>query len=269
MQHTVHLPPIDTFTYWRNAARALVLADVAPDHVTWLGPGVDEGLFGAAEASLPASRASTISVPLAFLPLAEAAICHQSPERFHLLYRILWRLQDNRHLLDNLTDADVAKTRAMEKAVRRDAHKMKAFVRFRLMGITPEGREIFAAWFEPDHFIVERTAPFFARRFSTFDWIIATPDLTAFFAQGKLGFAQGGPKPDLPEDASDDLWRTYYINTFNPARLKVKAMMSEMPKKYWHNLPEAALIPTLISEAEKRLSHSPAKRPPKPSAKSE
>ncbi|MGO7668145.1 DUF4130 domain-containing protein, partial [Rhizobium ruizarguesonis] len=30
----------------------------------------------------------------------------------------------------------------------------------------------------------------------------------------------------------DDLWRTYYASIFNPARLKLKAMQAEMPKKY-------------------------------------
>ena len=43
------------------------------------------------------------------------------------------------------------------------------------------------------------------------------------------------------------LWRTYYATIFNPARLKVKAMQAEMPKKYWRNLPEAELIPELIA----------------------
>jgi hypothetical protein len=42
----------------------------------------------------------------------------------------------------------------MAKAVRRDLHKMHAFVRFRRVE-TPGG-ERFVAWFEPDHHIVER-----------------------------------------------------------------------------------------------------------------
>ncbi|MGD9869311.1 MAG: UdgX family uracil-DNA binding protein, partial [Hyphomicrobiales bacterium] len=39
---------------------------------------------------------------------------------------------------------------------------------------------------------------------------------------------------------------------FNPARLKVKAMTAEMPKKYWPNLPEAKLIPGLVEAASRR-----------------
>ncbi|MEM6267630.1 MAG: UdgX family uracil-DNA binding protein, partial [Pseudomonadota bacterium] len=38
----------------------------------------------------------------------------------------------------------------------------------------------------------------------------------------------------------------------NPARLKVGAMLAEMPKKYWKNMPEAELIPDLIAGAQAR-----------------
>jgi DNA polymerase len=45
----------------------------------------------------------------------------------------------------------------------------------------------------------------------------------------------------------------YYRSIFNPARVKVKAMQSEMPKKYWANLPEAELIGGLIAESRTRV----------------
>ena len=50
----------------------------------------------------------------------------------------------------------------------------------------------------------------------------------------------------------ESLWRTYFANTFNPARLRVDAMRSEMPVKYWKNLPEAPLIAPLVREAGRR-----------------
>ncbi|RYE72292.1 MAG: DUF4130 domain-containing protein, partial [Hyphomicrobiales bacterium] len=98
--------------------------------------------------------------------------------------------------------------------------------------------------------IVELTAPFFVRRFADMDWMIATPDLVARFDDGRLTIAPSMARPDLPEDDADELWRTYFANIFNPARLKVKAMKSEMPVKYWKNMPEARLIPELIAGAE-------------------
>jgi DNA polymerase len=36
--------------------------------------------------------------------------------------------------------------------------------------------------------------------------------------------------------------------------LKIGAMLKEMPKKYWKNMPEAALIPELVAGAQKRES---------------
>jgi len=138
--------------------------------------------------------------------------------------------------------------------VSRDCHKMKAFVRFREVDGAEDGRRRFAAWFESEHFILERTAPFFARRFADMDWLIATPYLAARFERGALSFQAGSGKPALRPDKTEDLWRTYFASIFNPARLKIKTMQAEMPKKYWRNLPEAALIPALIAGAERRVS---------------
>jgi DNA polymerase len=129
---------------------------------------------------------------------------------------------------------------------------MTAFVRFREVGPPDAPRRRFAAWFEPTNFIVEPTAPFFAKRFGDMDWTIFAPDLTAEFLNGKTHFRDGIDKPPFPEDATEDLWRTYFQNIFNPARLKVKAMQSEMPRKYWKNLPEADLIPDMIANAMTR-----------------
>ena len=64
----------------------------------------------------------------------------------------------------------------MAKEVRRDEHKMHAFVRFREVG---RGNERFVAWFEPEHHIVELAAPFFVRRFTDMRWSILTPELCA------------------------------------------------------------------------------------------
>jgi len=236
------------FEEWRLAARRLLTDGIAPDRVAWTTEAGND-LFGDAEIPGPATAA--ISVPKAFVELAENVICHSDPARFALAYRLLWRLQSERHLLEVASDADVARARMMAKSVHRDDHKMRAFVRFKEIGNeTPRRR--FMAWFEPDHFIVARAAPFFQRRFTDMDWIIATPKGTAAWDGEHLKRDdEPAVKPDLSDDA-DSLWRTYYCHIFNPARLKVKAMRSQMPKKYWKNLPEAELIPDLIASAEER-----------------
>ncbi len=263
---TIRLEGQGDFEEWRLAARALVSEGVWPDDVAWLSAWEDPGLFAEEEVSAPKSADSSITVPRAFAEAAETAICHSDEGRFPLLYRLLWRLQSNRALLQDRADRDVAELHRLVKSVRRDRHKMTAFVRFKEVGAGKTGRRRFAAWFEPDHFIVGLTAPFFARRFADMDWLIATPKGSASW-DGKTLAIDPTPATKLRHtDEADELWRVYFSNIFNPARLKVKAMQAEMPKKYWKNLPEAQLIPELIAGAEARVRAMAAAQPTLPPA---
>lgn len=245
----VNLPEIGTFDAWRGQARALLGAGVPPEQVLWSRGQAEGDLFAQ---DLPMPRGAPATVPKGFVDLAQRVVWHRDPERFARLYTVLWALRDNRRLLEDQGDVRVDRLRKMAKEVSRDRHKMTAFVRFRDVGAPGDNRRRFAAWFEPSHYIMEPVAPFFAGRFGDMDWSIFTPDLTAHFEGGALRFAPPAARPDLPEDATEDLWRTYFQNIFNPARLKVKAMQSEMPRKYWHNLPEARLIPQMIAGAQAR-----------------
>ena len=257
----VTLPRIGTATAWRDAARGLLSGGITPEQVTWGDTTTPAGLF---DDPCPAPSAGTVTVPRSFVSMADRVVWHSDPARFARLYAFLWRLKDSPDLMSDRGDAELAKLRMLEKNVRRCQHKMKAFVRFRDIGTTPGGRRSFAAWFEPTHHTVEPTATFFARRFADMDWRIITPDVSVFFEDGSLRFEVDHPRPDLPEDASEGLWVTYFRNIFNPARLKVQAMQSEMPKKYWKNMPEAAAIPDLIENAPARARAMAAAAPTLP-----
>ena len=238
------------FEGWRDAARQLALQEVKPADVTWLVKGDDSGLFDE-QAFAPSDATGHISVPQSFIELARIAILHREPARFDLLYRLLWRLRVNPQLLRLATDPDVARAETMAKSVRRDEHKMHAFVRFREVAMEDGSR--FVAWFEPTHHIVELAAPFFARRFASMLWSILTPDRCADWDGRELTFSAGVPRSEAPSaDALEDIWRSYYASIFNPARLKPKMMQTEMPKKYWRNLPEASLIKPLTDMAERK-----------------
>lgn len=270
MMHRVVLRGRGDFDEWRVAARALLLAGVEPAQVDWLVAGDESGLFAATPTAPPDAlpNATAPHVPADFVTLAEAVLCHAEPMRFGLLYRLLWRLARDRNLLEIRSDADVVQARRFAQSVRRDDHKMTAFVRFKEMPLPPgiAGRRRFIAWFEPDHFIVARVAPFFQRRFNDMDWLIATPKGSITWdGEHLLTTDVAAQKPDLT-DKTDDLWRIYYASIFNPARLKVKMMMTEMPKKYWKNLPEAELIPGLIASAEARVIEMAERAPTVPPA---
>ena len=152
--------------------------------------------------------------------------------------RLLWRIaHGERSVLSNPADADVLRAMTMAQAVRRDTHKMKAFVRFREVPGQPDA---FIAWFEPQHHIVDRVAPFFARCFTGMRWAILTPSRSVAWDGQALAFGPGARREDAPaEDARESLWQTYYASIFNPARLNTRMMMQEMPAKYWRHLPEA------------------------------
>ncbi|MES2920545.1 MAG: UdgX family uracil-DNA binding protein [Verrucomicrobiota bacterium] len=259
--------PGKNFASWRDAARSLLESDIPPHEVLW---ETAEGLFSSSavtEDPLPSSR---LKVPGAFVELAESVACHRDPSRWALLYQILWRIVrgGERHLLAIASDADMAKARMLEKNVRREIHKMHAFVRFKLIDTdATTGRERYAAWFEPDHFIVEAGTPFFRKRFANMDWSIFTPKGCAHWNGEALTFTPGIPNNPVDNpDALEAAWRVYYRSIFNPARLKVKAMQTEMPKRYWKNLPEADLIEELVENSKQRVNsmYSETLRPEKP-----
>ena len=237
------------FDGWRKAARALRAAEVSPDRVVWkVGDGAD--LF-AEELPVPPVDAPVFAVPRAFLELAQDVVLHRDPDRFELLYRLLWRVGEEPNLLKIVTDYEVGKALAMRKAVGKAAYQMKQYVRFRKV---EDGDEpAYVAWIEPQHRVVAKAAPFFVERFANMRWSILTPDACAHWDGEGLSYTPGLRREHAPEpDVLEDLWRSYFSSTFNPARLKVKAMTSQMPKRLWRNLPEAAVIPRLIEQAAAR-----------------
>ena len=243
----VALSAEDDFEGWRDAARALAAEGVPADQVTWQ-VGETLGLFGDAGAKV---SATPFPVPRAFVELARSAICHSDPERFALLYAPLLRVRANPKALEDQADPLVRRIEALAKEVRRDVHKMHAFVRFREVA-TADG-ERFVAWFEPDHHIVRAAAPFFAARFANMAWSILTPGLSAHHDGGTLRFGPGAARTEAPgADPVEETWKAYYAAIFNPARLKVGAMTREMPRKYWRNMPETALVAGLVAGAQGR-----------------
>ena len=248
--HRVTLAAEDDFEGWRKAARGLAEARVPAAAIAWQVAGGASDLFGGAGSNVPPEGPS-FAVPRAFVDLAKAAICHRDPERFALLYALLLKLRSNRQVMEDRADPLVDRVEKMAKEVRRDAHKMHAFVRFREVGDDDGAR--FVAWFEPDNHIVRREAGFFVRRFANMRWTIMTPELTISWDGKTLTEGPGATRQDAPDgDPVEETWKTYYASIFNPARVKVKAMTKEMPKKYWKNMPETALIGGLLAGAQAR-----------------
>ena len=246
----------DDFDGWRSAARALALANISAERVSWqVGDEVGDLFAGAAEPPVSLAPAdAAFSVSRTFVDLAETAILHADPERFALLYAMLLRLRAQPGLIDDQADPQRRRLEEMAKAVRRDIHKMRAFLRFREIA-EDDGTPRFVAWFEPEHHIVRANAGFFVRRFASMRWSILTPQATIHWDGDRLTEGPGAAKTDAPTgDPVEEVWKTYYASIFNPARLKTGTMIKEMPKKYWKNMPETALVAALIAGAQNRES---------------
>ena len=239
--------PID----WKgfvHAARALVEAGTPPSRVRWTDgtQAQSGGLFDESPAvpahELPAARA--LSLPASFIERAKTALLHADPLRFDLLYRMVWRLSQDRNLVHDLLDPDRLRLDTLVKAVQREQHKMHAFVRFRkvtaglvdgavhassggnggdrnadvhidsaVMGHEPgngngqatsEPPVRHVAWFEPDHHVLEAVASFFVRRFAAVEWAILTPRVCVAWDRKKLTFGPGADKRDAPAADADE-----------------------------------------------------------------
>jgi DNA polymerase len=281
--NVVSLERPDDFSGFRAAAREHLAAGTHPEDIVWQQPDAHD-LF-AQEAYAPAesevgsvTKTATVSTQKAryripavsrhFVDLAERAVCHRTPDRFARLYRVLWRfvVGKEERLLEQSADPDMHYLHILGKSVARERHKMHAFLRFRE---TPGMNvEHFHAWFEPEHHSLRLSTPFFVRRFANMHWSIVTPAESAHWDGNTLQFGPGGHRCEGPaQDAFEPLWRTYFASIFNPARLMEDAMLSEMPVKYWKNLPEAELIHELVQSAGSRTdamleaSKEPARQP--------
>jgi DNA polymerase len=241
------------FAEWRQGARALLNAQVPPDAVIWSDQR-EPSLFEEAGYGEPPSRAGTLRVSPELIQLLELVALYRDPARWEIMYRLAWRIaNENRRLLEDAADPQVRGAQQMAKSVRRDLHKMHAFVRFRK--VAEQDGERYVSWFEPEHYILERGAGFFVRRFGSMNWMIATPECAALWDQRELVFVDAPRREDLPGgDDLESMWRVYYRSICNAARINPAAMQREMPQKYWKLLPEAAEIGLLLRDSAQRVA---------------
>ncbi len=250
--------PVD-FASWRMQARALLAEAVPPENVSWEAPD-SRSLFSGEQISQTKARSR---IPGELVRLLTTCACHSDPARWGLMYRVLWRVVrgGERALLSDPADADVMRLALMAKAVDREVHKMHAFVRFRAT-TDKSGAPLYVAWFEPEHDILRRAAPFFRDRFGAMCWMIATPHGAATWDGAQLEFIAGPlQQPKGLEDDKEAMWRTYYASIFNPARLNPATMQQHMPRRYWKNLPEAQDIALLVRP--RRVLETPVAAPPR------
>lgn len=209
---------------FREEVRMLLAHQVPPEAVQWhTATAQNSDLFANPESAADSrpqgvAKAASAIVPASFLRLCEVVVLHHDPQRFSLLYRLLWRLVHEPGLRGDPIDADMLHAHQMAQAVRREIHKMKAFLRFRVVyDSEPDGLHV--AWFEPAHHIVEAIAPWFSKRSPQLHWAILTPERSVEWDLEQLHYAPGLARAQAPSlDASDEAWWAAYRSVFGAAR---------------------------------------------------
>lgn len=255
MKHTARATDFESF---RETARPLLAAGVSPAELEWHdSANAQASLFGephdttsAPAVTIQGDVATAPRVPRRYVELARNAALYRSSDRFSLLYRVLYRLTHGEpHLLDDAADDDVRALTLRARSVWQDEHRMHAFVRFRKVEL--DGDERYVAWYSPEHHILRLVAPFFQRRLGGMHWSILTPDQSALWDGHTLQFGPGAPRARAPaEDELEELYRTYYGATYNPARANLPLFRKHITPAFARHMPELNRMPALVQAGE-------------------
>lgn len=192
--HRVVLDRETDWQGWRNAARALVLARIAPEEIDW---SVRATATDRAD-PLPDATGS-FTMPRALIAMTALAFQAREPQRFGLLYRLVWRANAGQKLLEDKRDRDLRDVQDLALAVRAEAHRMRTLMRF-----LPVEEDRYLGWYAPAHYVLESSAQLIARRFPNLTFSILTPDGSAHWQAGVLRFGPGHDHID--DDAHLERW---------------------------------------------------------------
>lgn len=126
---------------------------------------------------------------------------------------------------------------AMEQAVRHESHQFEGFVRFR------EYQGNLVARIHPKHFVLPLLKGHFCERYPEERFLIhdASHRIALVYQPyaAQLIHLQALQTPGTArEDAFEDFWKAYYDAICIEERKNLRCRRSNMPKRYWQQLPE-------------------------------
>ncbi|ASL46005.1 hypothetical protein bAD24_III01315 [Burkholderia sp. AD24] len=269
-----------SFAAWRRAARAVLRQEIEPAQIDWVelegdaaqgGSSSEAGqetthaaTVGAADvAAASANSAATApaAIPRELLSRLKAAACYRAPDRWALLYRILWRWTHGERQVIALDDPDGAQLAHRMQSVNQESEDLVALTLFRRrdpsMGL-PE----FVGWYEPHHDLLERAAAYFGKRMGDSTWMLATPQGAAFWNGMLLRIGRPATEESteaahaLPASAMTGeaitseptaaLWLACYARAFN-------AEAAPVPLRYWRTPAAGPPLPAHLARERSRL----------------
>ena len=288
------IPIEPSFAAWRRAARELLRQGVEPQLIEWIE--LEEDMLGNGDSDLgqnPQLQAAPLAastpvdaadkpnphspsvpetaaavpalaapaIPRDLLARLQPVACFRAPDRWALLYRVLWRwMHGERYVLDP-QDPDGAQLEARAQSVERETDDLLILTLFRRrdpsMGL-PE----FVGWYEPHHDLLERAAARFAKRMGDSTWMLATPQGAAFWNGMLLRIGRRSTEESeqaahaLPPGAmageaatsepTEALWLAYYASVFG-------AEPASVPLRYWRTPPAGPPLPAQLARVRSRL----------------
>ncbi|MDT0555900.1 TIGR03915 family putative DNA repair protein [Patiriisocius hiemis] len=164
-----------------------------------------------------------------------------------LSYYIQLELSSKQHWNSNYADPIILKIAQVVKVVRREKHRMDAFVRFKQ---TKDG--VYFATIEPDFNVLPLNVSHFKNRFADQEWIIY--DLKrkygVHYNLKEVNFIEIALEKDSlkeskqslyfseKEQAFQELWKNYFKSTNIESRKNMKLHIKHVPKRYWKYLSE-------------------------------
>ena len=270
-----------SFAAWRRAARELLRQGVEPERIEWVEfdsvdpvDSVDSGTgsVAAPNNSATAPVVATPAIPRELLAWLKTAACFCAPDRWSLLYRILWRwTHGERHALDP-QDADGALLDQRIQSVEHETHDLVALTLFRRRDPSM-GPPEFVGWYEPHHDLLAQAAERFAERMGDSTWMLATPQGAAFWNGMLLRISrlaaddgahscperqQQNPPATQPlpptamageattSEPTEALWLAYYASVFN-------GVPAPVPLRYWRTPPAGPPLPAQLARERSRL----------------
>lgn len=162
-----------------------------------------------------------------------------------MLGAIRYLLKAGKDVFSDYGDPYVLTLRQTEKKIRRERHRMTAFVRFQL-----GADELFYAFIEPDFDVLPLIVNHFKGRYADQRWLIY--DLKRkygiYYDLKEVSFVS--PETDNPAASSGILelqeeetlyqllWKDYFKSTNIQARKNMKLHLQHVPKRYWKYLTE-------------------------------
>lgn len=213
------IPIEPSFAAWRLAARELLRQGIEPGALEWVEGGESPADSLHRHAAPPSPITSAISREL--LKSLKAAACFHAPDRWALLYRVLWRWTHGERAAVSPDDPDGTLLALRVQAVEQETSALLALTLFRRrapsMGL-PE----FVGWSEPKHDVLTRVAEIFVERMGESTWMLATPRGAVFWNGMLLRIGQPVGEAGKPT-----------VHTLSANAMTGEAVTSESTEALW------------------------------------